>query len=58
MVRYCYNNEKKYVICSRISKKKFRQIIRLFSENLSATQTFHLTELSRQSIHKYLETFA
>ena len=44
----------KYVIRSRISEKKFRQIIRLFSEDLSATQISHLTELSRQSINKYL----
>mgnify|MGYP001584205214 CR=1 FL=1 len=44
----------KYVIRSRISEKKFRQIIKLFSEDLSATQISHLTELSRQSINKYL----
>lgn len=44
----------KYVIRSRVSEKKFRQIIRLFSEDLSATQISHLTELSRQSINKYL----
>ena len=44
----------KYVIRSRISKAKFRQIILLFSEDLSATQISHLTHLSRQTINKYL----
>ncbi len=41
----------KYVIRSRISEAKFRQIILLFSEDLSATQISHL---SRQTINKYL----
>ena len=44
----------KYVIHSRISEAKFRQIILLFSEELSATQISHLTKLSRQTINKYL----
>ena len=44
----------KYVIRSRISEAKFRQIILLFSEDLSATQISHLTRLSRQTINKYL----
>jgi len=44
----------KYVNRSRISEAKFRQIILLFSEDLSATQISHLTELSRQTINKYL----
>ena len=44
----------KYVIRSRISEAKFRQIILLFSEDLSATQISHLTGLSRQTINKYL----
>jgi len=44
----------KYVNRSRISKDKFRQIILLFSEDLSATQISHLTGLSRQTINKYL----
>ena len=33
---------------------KFREIIYLFSEDLSATQISHLTRLSRQTINKYL----
>ena len=44
----------KYVIRSLISEAKFRQIILLFSEDLSATQISHLTHLSRQTINKYL----
>ena len=44
----------KYVIRSRISEAKFRQIILLFSEDLSVTQISHLTGLSRQTINKYL----
>ena len=44
----------KYVNRSRISEAKFRQIILLFSEDLSATQISHLTSLSRQTINKYL----
>ena len=44
----------KYVIRSRISEAKFRQIILLFSEDLSVTQISHLTRLSRQIINKYL----
>jgi transposase-like protein len=44
----------KYVNRSRISEAKFRQIILLFSEDLSATQISHLTKLSRQTINKYL----
>ena len=44
----------KYVIRSRISKAKFRQIILLFSEDLSATQISHLTKISRPTVNKYL----
>jgi transposase len=44
----------KYVILSCISEAKFRQIILLFFEDLSATQISHLTHLSRQTINKYL----
>ena len=44
----------KYVIRSHISEKKFREVIYLFSEDLSATQISHLTKISRPSINKYL----
>jgi len=54
LLKYCHDNENKYVVRSRISEAKFRQIILLFSEDLSATQISHLTHLSRQTINKYL----
>ena len=44
----------KYVTHSHISEKKFRQIILLFSEDLSATQISNLTKISRPTINKYL----
>ena len=47
----------KYSIHSHISEKKFRDIIYLFSEDLSATQIFHLIKISRPSINKYLTAF-
>mgnify|MGYP006157117857 FL=1 len=46
-----------YIIHSHISEKKFRDIIYLFSEDLSATQISHLTKISRPSINKYLTAF-
>ena len=44
----------KCTILSHIFEKKFREIIYLFSEFLSATQISHLTKISRPSINKYL----
>jgi len=44
----------KYVIHSYISKKKFIEMIYLFSEDLSATQISHLIKISRPIIDKYL----
>jgi transposase-like protein len=44
----------KYVIRSRISEKKFREIIKYFSIDLNAVQIKELTGLSRQTINKYL----
>ena len=44
----------KYVKHAHISKAKFRQIILLFSEDLSATQISHLTKISRPTVNKYL----
>ena len=44
----------KYVIRSHVSEKKFREVIYLFSEDLSATQISHLTKISKPSINKYL----
>ena len=44
----------KYVARSRISEKKFREIIRYFAVDLNAIQISELTGLSRQSVNKYL----
>ena len=44
----------KHVNRFRILETKFRQIMLLFSEDLSATQISHLTGLIRQTINKYL----
>ena len=44
----------KYVIHSHISDKKFREIIHLFSEDLSATQISHLTNIYQQLDLEYL----
>ena len=44
----------KYVNRSRISEKKFREIIKYFSLDLNAVQIKELTGLSRQTINKYL----
>jgi len=44
-----------YVIRARISEPKFRQIIKLFSVDLDATQIAKITGLSRNTINKYLK---
>ena len=44
----------KYVIHSRISEKKFRELIRYYSVDLNATQIAKLTGFSRQTINTYL----
>ena len=43
----------RYVKRSRISEKKFREIIKMFSMDLDATQVSELTNISRNSINKY-----
>lgn len=44
----------KYVNRSRISEKKFRELLKYFSVDLNATQIAKLTLLSRQTINTYL----
>ena len=46
----------KYVKHVHISEAKFRQIILLFSGDLSATQISHLTKISKSTVNKYLTT--
>lgn len=45
----------KYVVRSRISEAKFRQIIKYFSLDLQANQIAELTGLSRNSINNYIK---
>ena len=47
----------KYVYRSRISEKKFREIIKLFSLDLEADQTAKIVDLSRNTINKYYKIF-
>ena len=43
----------KYIIRSRISEKKFREILRLFSLDIEAKQTAEITHVSRPTINKF-----
>lgn len=45
----------KYVVHSRITEAKFRQIIKYFSLDLQANQIAELTGLSRNSINSYIK---
>ena len=42
----------KYIIRSRISEKKFREILKYFAEDIEATKIANLTGISRISINK------
>ena len=48
-------NKNKYFIRSRISEKKFREIVRLFSADLTAEQISLLSGVSRNSVNKILK---
>ena len=41
----------KYTHCSKISEAKFREIIKYFVADLSATQISELSEVSRNSVN-------
>ena len=45
----------RYFFRSRISERRFRQIVRLFAADLDASQIACLTGLSRNSINRYLK---
>ena len=47
----------KYIKVSHISESKFREIVKLFSEDLNATQIANLTNLNRNTINRYLKLF-
>jgi transposase-like protein len=46
----------KYVKRSRISEKKFRQLVKLFSLDLDAVQISELSHLNRNTVNRYLKT--
>ena len=45
----------KYIVRSRISQKKFREILKYFAEDIEATKIANLTGISRISINKILK---
>ena len=45
----------KYIVRSRISQKKFREILKYFTEDIEATKIANLTGISRISINKILK---
>ena len=46
----------KYIIRSRISQKKFREILKYFAEDIEATKIANFTGISRISINKILKS--
>lgn len=46
----------KYVKRSRISEKKFRHLVKLFSLDLGAVQISEITYLNRNTVNRYLKT--
>jgi len=46
----------KYIVRSRISEKKFREILKYFAEDIEATKIANLTGISRISINKILKS--
>ena len=47
----------RYIIRSRISEQKFRQLLKLFSLDLTAVQMRDLLNLNRNTINRYLLLF-
>ena len=43
----------KYIVRSRISEKKFREILKYFAQDIEATKIANLTGISRISIKKF-----
>ena len=46
----------KYIIRSRISQKKFREILKYFAEDIEASKIANLTGIFRISINKILKS--
>lgn len=47
----------KYIKTAHISEPKFRQLLKCFSQDLSATQTAAITNLNRNTINRYFTLF-
>ena len=47
----------KYAYCSRISEAKIRQIVKLFSVNLTASQIAKLAGVNRNTVNRYVAAF-
>ena len=45
----------KYIYRSRISEKKFREILKYFAQDIEATKIANLTRISRISVNKILK---
>ena len=45
----------KYIIRSKISEAKFRQLLRLFCVDLNATQIAQVTDLNRNTVNRLLQ---
>lgn len=47
----------KYIVKSHISERKFRKILKYFSQDFDATKTSSLRELSRKKINKLYHNY-
>lgn len=52
---YCHAYEKQECKSFKISESKFRELLRLFSINLEATQIAELTGLNRNTVNRFLK---
>ena len=50
-------SKNKYFIRSHLSEKKFREIIKLYSVDLTASQISFLTQTNRNTINKLLKKY-
>ena len=54
-VSFSMTTRNKYVKRSRISEKKFRQLVKLFSLDFDAIQISELSHLNRNTVNRYLK---
>jgi transposase len=52
---YCHGMKNKYFTRSRISERKFREIIRYFALDIEANKIAKLTGINRNSINKIIK---